>query len=430
MSWMRERFGIDRASRGLAIGGIALGLLLVAIVVWRTVAGGSYEVTATFDQVNGLVAGADVEAAGLKVGSVDDIYLGDDGLPRVKMSVDDDYRLKQGATANVRAFSASGEVNRFVSLTSGKGEDLPDGATLNTAQTDQPVEIDQVLSTLDPKTRARVRAALHGFNESTTGRGPDLAATLQHSAAALGNTADAVRQVNADGQSLRTLVSSGRKIVSTLATDPGTLGSTVDRLASVLNTTAAHQRELAQTAAALPGGLGSPRRALERTDASIGTLRRLVADARPGVRELVPFSRDLRPALHAARPALRQASRLISTAPANLRQIRPLLDAAEPTLKLAAPTLTSAAPVLDELRVRTPDFFSFFSNWADFTGSYDANGHAARVGIVLPNPAINNVIGPNDTGAGALAAPFVRTPGVLEGDPWTGYKSSFLGSGP
>jgi hypothetical protein len=84
--------------------------------------------------------------------------------------------------------------------------------------------------------------------------------------------------------------------------------------------------------------------------------------------------------------------------------------------------------MLDNARVRLPDFFSFFSNWADFTSNYDANGHGARVGLVLP-PAPLNAIGPSENRSGALKAPFERTPGVLEGEPWTTFANTFVGGG-
>jgi hypothetical protein len=82
-----------------------------------------------------------------------------------------------------------------------------------------------------------------------------------------------------------------------------------------------------------------------------------------------------------------------------------------------APVLLRATPMLEEARARLPDFFSFFSNWADFTANYDANGHAARVGLVFTPPPLNT-IGPSDDRAGQLRAPFLRTPGALEGEPW------------
>ena len=151
-----------------------------------------------------------------------------------------------------------------------------------------------------------------------------------------------------------------------------------------------------------------------------------MADARPGVRRLVPFARDLRPMLRAAVPALGEARSLVGNGPRDLRRLDGLLRTAQPVLKDLTPVLAHANPMLDELRVRLPDAFGFFANWADFASNYDANGHAARVGLVFP-PAPTKGSGPSDSGAGQLQRPFVRTPGVLEGEPWTDYRDSFVG---
>jgi phospholipid/cholesterol/gamma-HCH transport system substrate-binding protein len=406
----------------------ALATAAVAVVVVVSSSDSSYRVTAVFDSVNGLVPGAEVDVAGLKVGSVDSISVGDDGLPHVTLEIDGDYQLHEGATADLRAGSASGQVNRFVELTSGAGPKLGDGATLGLAHTDQPVEVDRILSTLDPRTRERIGTALDGLARATAGRGPDMAATLRRSAAALGSTADLVGQIDADGEALRSLVADGRAVVSELAAGRGSLVGTAETMAALLRTTAGRQAELARSAELLPGALDSADGALTRLDQATPTLRELVSVARPGIAALAPFAEALRPTIEAARPALDRASRLAGAAGGQLARISPLLETAEPTLAVLRPALESAGPILDEARVRTPDFFSFFSNWADFTGVYDANGHAARVGLVLP-PAPLNQIGPNDDGAGNLTAPFVRTPGVLEGDPWVNYRDSFLSGG-
>src|SRR3954453_918562 len=143
-------------TRFVAIASVAAGLVAAVLLITDPFSG-SYRLNATFDQVNGLVEGADVKAAGVDVGSVKRIWLGDDGLPHVAMDVDDGYRVRQGGTAEVRAPSASGEGNRYVELTSGGGNQLPEDATLGPGSTDQPVEIGDVLSTFDPKTRAAIR---------------------------------------------------------------------------------------------------------------------------------------------------------------------------------------------------------------------------------------------------------------------------------
>src|SRR3954454_5918749 len=412
-------------SRVVAIGSLVAALVVVLLLLTNGFSG-TYRVNAVFDQVNGLVKGADVKAGGVDVGTVEQISLGSDGLPHVAMDVDDDYRMHQGGTAEIRATSASGEVNRYVELAAGGGAPLADGATLGTGRTDQPVEIGDVLSTFDPKTRVAMRATLDGLERGTAGRGADLAKTLTYSGTALTDTADLVRQVNSDGEQVRTLVTDAHAILATLAQNPAALGETADRLGSVLGTSGARQAELARTAALLGPAIRSPRVALDRVDASIGTLRRLVHVARPGIAKLVPFSKRLRPTLRAAVPTLAQAQSLIRTAPSEMQRLEPLLSTAEPALRTLGPVARSAGPILDEARVRTPDFFSFFSNWADFTSDYDANGHAAKVGIVFP-PAPLNTIGPSDSEPGHLEVPFLRTPGVLEGDPWDDYRSSFIG---
>jgi phospholipid/cholesterol/gamma-HCH transport system substrate-binding protein len=420
----RRTYRARRIASTLAL----LAAVAAAVIVILAAEPPQYHVTAVFGQVYGLVSDADVQVAGNTVGHVDSIWLGRDGLPHVQMSIDDSYRLRRGASAQIQMPSLTGEFNRVVALQAGNGPVLPAGATLGLAHTSEPVEIDQVLSTLDPRTRAEVRAVLAGMNAATRGRGADLAATLASSAQALGNTAALVQEVDSDGQSLRTLVHDGSLVMRTLATDPSQLGATADTLAALLRVTASRQAALAGTAALLPAGLRSPQRALARLHASLSTLDAFVRAAQPGVRELVPFSRALEPTLLEAPAPLHQLAGLITRTPADLRALTPLLGDLEPTLRVLDPVLGQANPILDQLRVRLPDLFSFFANWADFTADYDANGHAARVGLVL-SPAPLNPIAPDQERAGMLLPPFVRDPGVLGGQPWTNYASSFIGSG-
>jgi phospholipid/cholesterol/gamma-HCH transport system substrate-binding protein len=415
-----------RRARLSAVIALAAALVAVLLVVSRST--GSYEVNAVFDQVHGLVDGGKVQAGGVQVGEVTKIELGSDGLPHVRMRVDDDFRLRRGSVAEVRFFSVAGELNRYVALHQGRGPELSDGATLGLAASDQPVEIDQVLSTLDPSTRRNVRGLLSRLDTSLSGRGSDIAKTLQSSGPALQNTADLLADVSSDGAALRTAVSRTRVVVGELARDPGALTETADRMASLLGTTARRASDLRVGLRSLPGAIRQPRLALNRLDGAVADLRSLVSAASPGVAQLVPAARELSGALAAGRPALARAASFVKTAPADLRRISPLLGTAKPVLQTLAPVLSASNPILDYARVRLPDFFSFFSNWADFTANYDAAGHAARVGLVFA-PAPLNVIGANDTKPGHMAAPFLKAPGVLEGEPWTDYDKSFVGGG-
>lgn len=412
--------------RGLRLAVFALLVAGVAAIGWAASgSGSSYRVTAVFSSVNGLVPGAPVRVAGLDVGEVVSVELGERDLPEVVLEIDDDFRLREGAVANLRAGSASGQTNRFVELSRGSGEELEDGATLGTAHTDQPVEVERILSTLDPRTRERVSDTLRGLAKATGGHGDDLAGALRKSADALEHTAALLGQVNADGEALRTAVTEGGALAAELAGSSDRLAGTADELAAALATAARRHGELGESARLLPESLRAANSALARFESQVPELRGLVSAAKPGLEELVPFAKALRPAVDAARPALEEASGLVSAADEQIGELDPLLRASEPALKELAPLLRAAGPILDEARVRTPDFFSFFANWADFTGVYDANGHAARVGVVL-GVAPTNTIDGDEARAGHLKPPFVRTPGVLGGEPWLDYRDSFL----
>ena len=202
----------------------------------------------------------------------------------------------------------------------------------------------------------------------------------------------------------------------------------MDSTAALLHVTAGRERELRAALAPLPPALDSAGGALADVDAAVPPLRALVRETRPSLPQLAPTARALLTLLRAARPALSQADAFVHAAPGDLRTIVPLLREARPVLADLGPVLTKAGPMLDEARVRLPDAFSFFANWADFTGNYDANGHAARVGIVLP-PAPTNVLAPDSNGPGQLALPYLRTPGALESEPWRDYRKSFAAGG-
>jgi phospholipid/cholesterol/gamma-HCH transport system substrate-binding protein len=404
-----------------------LALAAGALLLWSR-GPARYHVTAVFGDVRGLVKGADVRAGGLTVGRVDAIRLGRDGLPRVRLAVDRSYPLRQGARAVLRVASMSSEWGSYVSLTSGGGRVLADGAVLGRRSTSSPVQADQAIQALDPRTRSELHTVLARVDQGTAARGPDIARTLSHAGRALGQVGGLAGDVSADGAALRSLVADTGTLAGGLASKPDRLGASVDSTAALVHITAGRETELRDTLAALPAALAQAGGALSAGDRAIVPLRSLATAARPGLPQLASTANELRPLARAARPTFENAAALVRRAPTDLRALAPLLRDAQPVLAELTPTLRKAGPMLDQARVRLPDAFSFFSNWADFTSNYDANGHAARVGIVLP-PASTRRLAPDSDGAGQLALPYLRTPGSLEGDPWCDYAKSFVDGG-
>jgi phospholipid/cholesterol/gamma-HCH transport system substrate-binding protein len=408
--------------RRLAVAALAVVAIAVVLLA-RDARPRTRTFVASLADARGLVDGADVRVAGARVGKVTDVALGADGYPRVTARVEAGAAPRRSARVALRLTSLSGERNRYLALDPGTGARV---AAIGRDRTRTPVEIDEVLSALGPRTRADVRAAIAGLRGGTDGRGADLAAALRSAPDALGATADALRDVDADGAALRQLVRDARDVTGELAGGRATVGAAVENTAALLRATAARQRDLEATVAALPGALRSADGTLARAQRTMPVLDALVQAAAPGTRRLPGAARTLRATLGAAGPVLVSARRLADRAPAQLVALRPLLRDARPFLSRATPVLRRLGPMLDQARVRLPDFFSFFSNWADFTGNYDANGHAARVGIVFP-PGGTREHSPDDTREGQLSKPYLRTPGALEGEPWRDFASSFVG---
>ena len=410
-----------------AVTALAVVAIVVVVLVLRA-GGGQYELTAEFNDVQGLVSGANVRLAGVDVGSVGRIWLGRDGWPRAQLDIDDGVSMHATGTAAVRVLSLSGEFNRYVSIVQGSGPPLSPGSLLPRTRTSSPVEVDAALGTFDPATRAELSEALRGFAGTLSGEGSSIAATLRDSQAALEEVGDTAEQVNGDGFQLAQLLRSTDRLSSTLAARTPELEAAVDRGASLLQTLSGRAGEISTSIAGLPRGLDAADQALANARSLAGPANRFLNEAAPAFAALPATATELSDALTAARPALANAATVAGVAPAAARAFAPVLAAAGPLLKVMTPVLRALGPMLDQARVRFPDAFSFFSNWADFTANYDANGHAARVGIVLP-PAPTNALSPSSDGAGQLKPPYLRTPGALDGQPWTDYWKSFVAGG-
>jgi phospholipid/cholesterol/gamma-HCH transport system substrate-binding protein len=433
---MSRRPGIGpNATRVVAVTILVLFFLVALLLI--SASRGTYEVRAVFDDVRGLIPGGDVTAGAIVVGSVTSVEINEDGDPEVTMAIDDDFQLHEGAFANIRLASNVGAVNRAVDLQQGDitAQELPEGTVLRDEQTDNPVDFDLAVSTLQPEVRDDLRDVLGGLDDALKGRGGDFDRTLQHSGVALSETGRLLAQVNRDGEALRTIVGEGGRVVSALASSPEDLGEAAERTATLLDITARRQAELAESVQHLGPALAGARALLDRTAIATPHLRELIGGLGPLVDELGPLAKLIPPATEAAGPFFNETEKLVSEAPAALRKTRVLVSLKTRTvLRQFGPLLQRMNPVVEELRAFTPETLGFFQNSADAAAPYNADGHMIRIAAGLadtmpPSTASGGVVGPGDCAPGLLAEPFHRFPGALECDPWPNYEESFIGGG-
>ena len=442
MRWLSARIG----PYGTRVVVVSALVLFAFVLVWAITSSsrGAYEMKAQFDDVRGLIPGGEVRAGAVPVGEVTSVEIGEGDIPLVTFTVKDDFDLHEGATADIRLGSNVGAVNRAIELTQGDvtAPKLEEGTTLTGEDTDQPVNFDLAVQTLNPRTRDDIKGMLIGLDEAIKGRGADFDRTLESSAEATFETALLLKQVNQDGEALRTLIGEGRRVASALATEPEALGEAADRTALLLATAANRQAELAESTRALGPALADARVLLERLAAATPDLREFVTEARPVVTDLQPLTRLLPEATDATGPFLEQTKKLVKSGPSDLRSFRPIIQAATPvTQQLLDVTQAGVGPLGEELRVYAPETIGAFQNFGAATGSYDAVGHILTTAAgngqqgLPPSTIIGGTIDENACGPdggpapGQVALPFVRSPGALGCDPWEDYEDSFIDAG-
>ena len=150
------------------------------------------------------------------------------------------------------------------------------------------------------------------------------------------------------------------------------------------------------------------------------------------VDELGPFADLAVPASQAAGPFLEQTRLLVEETPPQLRQQRGLIKIAPPVIERLEPLLERLNPIADYLRIWAPETIGFFQNIADAAAGLrpqrapDPDQHWPA--NVLPPPTIaGGALGPSDCGPGLLEAPYHRTPGVNECQPWDDWASTRIG---
>src|SRR3954468_15712736 len=134
---------------------------------------GYYDLHAQFDNAENLANHYEIREGGVRVGQLLNPRV-KNGKAVVDLRISDKYKpLLSDTQVRIRLRSAVGV--RYLELIPGKhGTPLPEGATIPAANAKTPVELDKVLGTFDPKTRARTRALLNQMGIGAVGRGTDV----------------------------------------------------------------------------------------------------------------------------------------------------------------------------------------------------------------------------------------------------------------
>lgn len=364
-----------------------MAAICVLVVVLR--GGSGYTIHALFEDSGQLVSGGEVQVAGRPVGQIAGLSLTPGGLADVTLSISDGSvtPLHRGTRAIIRAVGQAGVNNRFVQLIPGadRAPTLPSGSVLPTTQTTGIVDLDAVLDTFDPGTRASLENVFAHSSQVFAGSGARyFNRMLQRLDPALTAFDGLTGQVSGDDAELSQLVRSGALTAHAIATRSTDLQQAVANASVTFGEVASQRAALADLLHRAPGVLTSGGQTLSNASTAITVLR-------PVLRELVPLAPPLERLLSQVAPTLRELTSTVGRLNGELTPLartlaglKPLAGPAIAALRSSATALTAAMPILVGLREYGSDLvLGIFNGLGGLvSGPYTSQGHYAKLNFV------------------------------------------------
>jgi len=350
--------------------GFALSCFALVLFLWLAFGGPiplkpkGYRVSASFAEASQLAKEADVRISGVPVGKVKQIAPdAKTGRSLVTMELEARYSpIPSDARAMLRQKTLLGET--YVELTPGteRAKTVPEGGRLPEGSVAETVELDEILRTFDPETRAAFQEWTQTQAQAIGPHGRDLNDALGNLGPFAEDASVLVDILNRQEPAVTRLISNSGVVFEALSERGGQLRDLIENSNRVFETTAQRDRELQETFVALPTFERESRQTVDRLTQFARDTDPLVTQLRPAARELSPtltdlaalapdlkgFFRELNPLIDASRAGFPAAERV-------LRDLRPLLAQVDPALR-------QVNPVLEALGFYKRELNTFFAN--------------------------------------------------------------------
>jgi virulence factor Mce-like protein len=413
----------------LLVGATTVLVVLVAVVLAYNANQGlpfvpTRELDVQLRDGSNLVAGNEVRSGGFRVGIVSDLrtasLAGGRGIAIARLKLDESAGpIPADSRVVVRQRSALGL--KYVDLNRGRSpRELVDGATLPLAQTEVPVQFDEVLNMFDRPTRRAAQDALTGFGDAFAIRGADLNRTVEELPGLFGDLAPVARTL-ADpetrlGRFFNELADAAR-VVAPVADVNARLFSD---MATTFAALAADPAALRDTIAKSPGTLAVGTESLRVQRPFLSDTASVSHDLRLTARELRPALPIINDALEIGTPVLRRTVALNRRLDGTLAALRDL--ARDPGTTTALSGLDATVGTLGpQLRFLGPfqtvcdDWNYWWTYLAEHISEPDPTGLAQRVGAMTAGEQ-DNAIGAHGATGPANAEGYVEESAPM-GDP-------------
>lgn len=423
--------------RATAIVLTALGIVAVVLATAMaapSVNPGSVTITAYFTDAQPLVPGNQVKAAGVPVGTIDEVSL-ERGLAKVDMTVDRTV-LPLHTDASLRIVTQDLLGERFVGLERGSpaAPSLTEPYVLQTDRTSRGTDLQEVLNSVDDPTGTALAAMTTTLGEGLGGQGQNAAAAIKALRPAMQQTGELAGILGSQNQVLRQLVDQARPVAQAVATDNGKkLDHLVDSTSDTLGAVGAREQQVQQTLQQLPDTIHSARQTLANlagvADPTADTLKSI----RPVTDDLTDVSKELKDFSKSANPALASLPEVLDRGRKLFEELGPVVKALHPI----GEDLTVIGPDAKKLSdtfvsSRLTNLMEFVKGWSMATSDYDAISHYFKAIVVASPKAAGQATGSLIPGSNRLIPndlPVPAGPGSPQTKGPDGLSTSCTGEG-
>jgi virulence factor Mce-like protein len=365
----------------------ALSCFGLLLYLWESFGGAlplkpkGYRMVVAFPRTLALAEQSDVRISGVDVGHVITLKLGKEGLTHATLEIDSQYApVRANMHAIVRQKTLLGETYVQLIPEGNNSSYLPDGGQLADSQVEPSVTLDDILSSLDPKTRRAFQVWQQSVAEGISGQG---------------------EQINSDFATLEPFVENANKLVTILASQEGAVTALVHNTGVVFNAlagrdhqleelivnsehtfhaAAAGSQEFAQAFRELPAFERGSRVALKEIDKFAVVSSPFLDQFRPAevqlgklAQQTVPFAPPFNSFLTALGP-LTKAAKL------GLPDVAKELNLTVPVLENASPVLHNFDPFLQYVGEYVPELQALFANVTAASEAHDENSDTGGQG--------------------------------------------------
>jgi phospholipid/cholesterol/gamma-HCH transport system substrate-binding protein len=358
--------------RILTMVAFALSCFGIVVFLWLSFGGAvplkpkGYQVEVSFPEATQLAQEAEVRISGVKVGRVKKTKANKQtGLTDATIEIDSRFApIPKDTHAILRQKTLLGETYVELSPGSGRGDAsklLADGGHLSQGHVGQTVELDEILRTFDPQTRAAFSTWMDQQGEAVRGNAGAISDALGLLTPFADNTDKVLAVLNHQSAETRLLVRNTGEVFHALTERQGQLRGLIVNSNRVWEVTARRNQELADTFRVLPTFLRESRTTTRRLTSFAKDANPLIDQLRPAARQLSPTLVDLNDVSPDLRNLFKDIDPLVRVSRTGLPATTQVLNNTRPLLRRLDPFLRQFTPIIDYLGLYKHEIASFFA---------------------------------------------------------------------